>query len=576
MGRWTYMPTRRMHPNHVWWLTAALALAAVVVVVLQLWSVEGFETVETWRMVAAVLGFALADAMVVRVRFRSETTAFSFFELPLFLAAFYIAPAMIVVAAGVGVAISVLFIQRLTPMKACFNIANLTFQSAIGLWIFHSIVGSADLEPASLGADAERASEIPVDPLGWLAAAVGGALSSTIGVLFLVVVLTMVQGYGAIAKAGHTGFMSAITGVTNVSLALLGATLINEQASALVLLIFPTLVLFGAYRAYTLEHAQRDRLQAVQELALEVRSIRDQAGVLPILRKIVENLGAQRASLVLFPEEGSGGDAMRFTVDGIAAKVSDVISGELAEVVDDVHQHGTVALRWAAERHSYELVGAIKGEGRPLGLLIVGDHVRGSAEFSEDDLLMFETIVEQLGLTFEKNELGDAVTRLEHRRRELQHKASHDALTGVANRGQLASLLTDALTARRTPSLLYIDIDDFKHINDRHGHDVGDQVLIELARRFTNVVGPTDCVARLGGDEFAVLLNGSSDDVSIAQLLLEATVDAIETDAGPVEAHVSIGLARADRTTDATALLKKADVAMYDAKARGKGTLALF
>ena len=118
---------------------------------------------------------------------------------------------------------------------------------------------------------------------------------------------------------------------------------------------------------------------------------------------------------------------------------------------------------------------------------------------------MFETILEQLGLALEKNELGKAVTRLEHRRRQLQHEASHDVLTGVANRSLLASRLEDSLKNRRHPSLLYVDLDDFKLINDRYGHAVGDQVLIEIARRFMSEVGPKDCVARMGGDEFAVL-----------------------------------------------------------------------
>ena len=173
------------------------------------------------------------------------------------------------------------------------------------------------------------------------------------------------------------------------------------------------------------------------------------------------------------------------------------------------------------------------------------------------------------------NELGNEVTRLENRRQQLQHEASHDVLTGVANRSLLASRLDDELSNHRRPSLLYIDIDDFKHINDRHGHDVGDQVLVEMARRFSSAVGPQNCVARLGGDEFAVLLNEQIDDVEVANELLNLAKEPIATADGSVYAHASIGLARAQRVGDVASLLKRADVAMYDAKANGKGKLIL-
>ena len=542
----------------LWAFIAALFLSGVALVYLRFDDKYEIGNTQPWLWAIAIAGFALADLTVVRLHFRAETTAFSFVELPLFLGAIYLAPTVAWISITAGVAISVA-VQRLAPMKALFNIANLSFQGALGLWLFGLILGNAD----------------PVGPTVWLAAAVAGAVSSAWAMMSLFVVLRIVQGQYAITKASQMFFMGTLTGVTNVSLALLAANLVESGPSALVLLVMPTAVLFGAYRAYTSEQSQRDRVVAMHELALEARSIRDHAGIVPVLRGIAKHLGAYRASLVLFPDQGSHGHAIRFSIAGDQSKVTEVVSAELAYVIDDVHSLETPTLRKSAESQGSEVAGSIQGTARSLGMLVVSDRLRDASDFSKADVVMFETIIEQLAQTFEKNELDKEVTRLENRRQELQHEASHDVLTGVANRSLLAARLDEELAMRREPSLLYVDIDDFKHINDRYGHDVGDTVLVEFARRFSTAVGPDSCVARLGGDEFAVLLHEDSDDIAVANRLLDLASQPISTPDGQVFAHASIGLARASEGGDVHTLLRRADLAMYDAKSKGKGKLML-
>ena len=166
----------------------------------------------------------------------------------------------------------------------------------------------------------------------------------------------------------------------------------------------------------------------------------------------------------------------------------------------------------------------------------------------------------------------------------LVHQALHDTVTGLANRVALMDHLTQALVAleRRPGSigLLFIDLDDFKEVNDSWGHDAGDCALIEVGRRLTAVARRTDTVARLGGDEF-VLLCAHLDDDDDLRLISDRVVRAIRaplTIAG-VDLTVtgSLGVVRtADPHLDPGELLRRADVALYDAKHAGRNRFEVF
>ena len=167
---------------------------------------------------------------------------------------------------------------------------------------------------------------------------------------------------------------------------------------------------------------------------------------------------------------------------------------------------------------------------------------------------------------------------------EIRHQAFHDGLTGLANRALFGDRVEHALArSLRTGSLiavLFLDLDDFKTVNDRFGHQAGDQLLRSTAERIAAVVRPGDTAARLGGDEFAVLLedvHGQEDARQVAQRLIQA----IRTPArlGDVDALVgaSIGIALSTAGGEAAPdLLRNADFAMYRAKGAGKGRFEVF
>lgn len=156
---------------------------------------------------------------------------------------------------------------------------------------------------------------------------------------------------------------------------------------------------------------------------------------------------------------------------------------------------------------------------------------------------------------------------------KLAHLAYHDGLTGLPNRTLLEERIEHALArTERTGSpvgILYLDLDGFKGVNDTLGHEVGDRLLIEFARRIEIHSRPMDTVARLGGDEFCILLedfHGSREAESVADRLRENLMVPFELPEGPVRVGVSIGIAvKTARDEDLTArrLLCKADAAMY-------------
>jgi diguanylate cyclase (GGDEF)-like protein/PAS domain S-box-containing protein len=169
---------------------------------------------------------------------------------------------------------------------------------------------------------------------------------------------------------------------------------------------------------------------------------------------------------------------------------------------------------------------------------------------------------------------------------QLAHQAFHDPVTNLANRALFSDRLQHALTrAQRTGSIvavMFIDLDDFKTVNDSLGHPAGDVVLRDVAERLTETIRPTDTVARFGGDEFAVLLDGvtdSQDAADAAVRIVRAIERQIELDGKQVFPRCSIGicLARAGTlASDAEELLRNADVAMYMAKRDNKGSYRVF
>jgi diguanylate cyclase (GGDEF)-like protein/PAS domain S-box-containing protein len=209
--------------------------------------------------------------------------------------------------------------------------------------------------------------------------------------------------------------------------------------------------------------------------------------------------------------------------------------------------------------------------GRPAGFLNVESS--GGVRLNDADLRLMEALGVQVGIAIERARLHGALREREER---LAHLALHDPLTGLPNRRGLGEALAAALARQRrggpAVALLYIDLDDFKAVNDALGHEAGDYLLGEVADRLRASIRAGDTPGRLGGDEFAVLVEGSG--VTDAQVIAARIVAAlaapmrIGTVTTTISASVGVAPATAGETADD--LLRRADAALYTAKRSGK------
>lgn len=199
--------------------------------------------------------------------------------------------------------------------------------------------------------------------------------------------------------------------------------------------------------------------------------------------------------------------------------------------------------------------------------------------------LTITAIKDDAGLTTHYVGLFHDITEIKRSQDEISHLAYHDALTGLPNRALFEDRLAQALAqARRHNSLvgvLYLDLDDFKQINDTQGHPVGDKVLKTTARRLSGCVREEDTVARLGGDEFVVIVQGEgqgyTNAVAAVRRMQSAMAQPMKIDGRQLTVGISVGVSLFPQDgADAETLLKNADLALYQAKEKSKGGFQLF
>jgi diguanylate cyclase (GGDEF)-like protein/PAS domain S-box-containing protein len=167
---------------------------------------------------------------------------------------------------------------------------------------------------------------------------------------------------------------------------------------------------------------------------------------------------------------------------------------------------------------------------------------------------------------------------------QLSHQALHDPLTGLANRvlfdDRLARAAGRVARENSLGAVLLLDLDDFQGVNDVHGHFVGDQLLVAVARRFEQALRSTDTIGRFGGDEFLYLaesLASPADAIEVANRLLEALAEPFVIGKVQIEQHASVGVVVWQGSSrDPSEIIRDADVALFEAKTKGKGHHVIF
>jgi diguanylate cyclase (GGDEF)-like protein len=230
------------------------------------------------------------------------------------------------------------------------------------------------------------------------------------------------------------------------------------------------------------------------------------------------------------------------------------------------------------------LVAPLLGESTLVGTLLVSDPLNDLSTFEAEDLKLFETLANHTAIALENGQLEQSLEQLGRLKEELHHQASHDPLTGLANRSLFTQVVASRLESRdasgTVPIVLFVDLDDFKLVNDSLGHAAGDALLVAVGDRLHSVLRASDMAARLGGDEFAILLRDNPDmknAMRIANRLTAAMGPLFEIEGREVNVRASVGVAAGRPGVDSAGdLLRNADVAMYSAKARGKGRVVVF
>ena len=225
---------------------------------------------------------------------------------------------------------------------------------------------------------------------------------------------------------------------------------------------------------------------------------------------------------------------------------------------------GWVRVEFSADSYAPDM-DKIKQEvwGLALAVTVAGVFLLGAAMFRSSQLLYQHDV------------------EVEQQKHLLENKANYDALTHLPNRSLLLDRLTQAIArngrSQRLLVVCFVDLDEFKPINDTYGHEAGDRVLIEVARRFQATVRGDDTVARLGGDEFVVLLgemeNADEAELTVGRLLLSLSEPLI-FEGNRIDLQASIGYALfPEHSRDGDGLLHQADQAMYQAKQSGRNCI---
>ncbi|MCW3003257.1 MAG: hypothetical protein JWQ20_2555 [Conexibacter sp.] len=554
----------------LWALVGAIAFAAVAA----LWALDAPPPrsrvdLPWW---ALVIAFAVTERCTVHVHFRRSTHALTLGEIPLVIALAFDEPQRVAFAWTLALLV-VLLPTRPVPVRLAYNLANMLLVIALVALALQTL----PTEEAAL----------------WAAVVVGVLSASVVTAPVLSLAMALSGERMGLRRIRTMMGMGILVSVTNASLALATVAVLEADPTAGFLLVGPAGVMYLAYRAYTKQRRQHLELEFLYDASRTLSRADDRAaGLAGVLAMALETFRAEVAEICMLPAE-RGGEGTRITVGpghrvevleavppGVAADLRHLVEGKAgARVLVQTDLRGQLGERLRSMGLQETMVAALPGQSGVMGAMMVANR-REASGFATADRRLFETLAAHTGAALGQDRLERRVVELRETKDQLYHQAFHDALTGLANRLLFADRVAHAL-ARRDGNVIviYIDLDDFKPVNDTHGHEAGDVLLCAVAERLRDSLRPADTPARLGGDEFAVLLTdvAAADVSTIADRILRNFGAPVDLGDATVGIAASMGIAITDSgSMPADELLRKADAAMYVAKRGGKRGYALY
>jgi diguanylate cyclase (GGDEF)-like protein len=567
---------REIHP--VWALNVAVIAATTA---LYLGPVRGLPPMAhphlPWWSIA--IAFAIAERCVVHLHFRRGAHSFSLGDLPLVFGLIFCSADAFLFGCLLGCGLVLLLDRRLPPVKFAFNIGQLALHACVAVLVAHLLTANSG----------------QVDTRTWVSALIATQVSSLVGPCLIAVAISLSEGLVRLPTLVRMIGMDLVVTTSNASLGLCGAVIAATDARALPLLLIPSVTLFAAYRAYLSERERHQRLEFLYEANRTLARSREVAPALEgLLMRSLEAFRAEVAEIILFGSEenpslrtllgpGSYRELMEPVDSDVADEMRDLLERSGGALTLDTPFGGRRLQRYLEARGvTHAMVAPLPGEDRMIGAIMLANRFGVVRSFDHDDLRLLDTLAGNASVALQYDRLEQAVLQLSVLQEQLHHQAYHDPLTTLANRTLFTDKVREAIAARRGEvAVLFIDLDDFKTINDSLGHAAGDELLVSVASRLRSCLRPEDLVARLGGDEFAVMVEDPDDAeaaaVKVARRIMEAFVLPVGVGSESVAVYVSVGISTSQGgSSSAEEMIRDADVAMYKAKTSGKGHFQVF
>ena len=570
----------------IWVLNIGMAIAAAILYVVAVAPLHRSTTAMILPIAALVVGFVAGEWWRVFINFRQEAQSFSLSEIPLVIGVFVLAgdPGALVLARVLGAAIGLGILRRQEPMKLLFNLASFALEAETFSILVHHVSGTN-----------------ATSPVVWLWVLLFMSMASLLGFGLSALAISLAEGRQSHRQWFQPIVIVLIGGFANCSLGLVVVALLKSDPPMLLLLLTPLAAIGAAYVLYTREYQKNQRLKNLYKSSDMLQRASSGGAAIPeLLDHYCGVFRADTALVSLLPvatgtslsrtistsrgERDAVDTALEFEHLERLLPLLDETTPPSVEAGVQAARRGVIVTkstsnpelrRWLDEQGFRDAMATLlEGEGTLLGALIVANRLSDRGTFEADDLRDFDAYAAQITVAVRNTSLGD----------RLHRQAFYDTLTGLANRALFMDRLEHALTRRErhdeSLAVLFLDLDNFKEINDSLGHMAGDDLLGRVADGLKTALRASDTAARFGGDEFAILVEetaGRDDITRVVDRVESVFKSRFKVGGRDVTISASIGVAMtASRDITAEDLVGRADVAMYRAKLKGKDTSEIF
>ena len=513
-------------------------------------------------LLALAAAFGYAELALLHVELRRQAYSFSLSGIALLLGVLF-CDLRIVLLARVSGAAAAFAWQKMQLLKAGYNVGAYVLEIGVVGFCLHRILGP------------RAVMTLPAAVLCYLVLALVDVMMSALVLL----VISWHQGRITGGQALRVFVPASILSLFSTISALEVTVLHSDGALGGVLIIGFTGLLALLYRAYLSLRHRHQSLAVMHEFvepSVDAPTVEELAEVL--LGRIRRLLNAGAVQLILHREPAdlvlriNEEDSFSVRHSPVAGRGDPLLLrvSEYTEAIVIPRSTRERSLRvWLINNGARDAMLVPLPSGGIEGTLIVTDRMGEAATFRDDDLTILQTLAGHLAVALRSTQLVQ----------QLRHDASHDALTGLANRVLLTERIEQALQSAELAdryAVLLLDLDKFKEVNDALGHHVGDALLRVVGSRIRDCVPAGGTVARLGGDEFAVLLppvlegaaaTTESQGLGVADAVLTALLSPIDLPEAVLSTRASIGIAFGSPGCTGADLLRHADTAMYAAKA---------